>query len=383
MAATGSLTPFERTAYRWSQNLRLSWFGAQYALSRRLSAPISLPDHLKVAMPSTHQLTADRTRLIERDLQNIEAGYYRLPHDLIDSPAAALRQSLAYFADLPSVNRRRRGEETLDLATSSSEHYPDYYRRAFHHQTDGYLSEKSARLYDYQVEILFGGAADAMRRQALVPVHEFLRERRIADCRLIDIACGTGRFLTFVKDNYPRLPVTALDVSPYYLAEARRNLKPWSRVDYVEAAVEAAALPEAAYDIAICIYLFHELPVALHAKVASALARMLKPAGLFVFLDSLQLGDLPDYDALLESFPLAFHEPYYSDYLRQDLSALFEGAGLGVESVDLAYLSRVMVLRKKKMRRPSGRQTSTPPESTGRDLQRPESRKGWRRECRR
>jgi ubiquinone/menaquinone biosynthesis C-methylase UbiE len=346
MATTGTLSPLARTAYRWSQNLRLGWFGAQYALTRRITGPMPVPAHLKGAMPSTRQLTADRDKLIERDLQNVDAGYYRLPHDLIGSPVAAFRQSIAYFADLPNVNRRRRGEEGPEVATDDAERFPDYYRRAFHHQTDGYLSEKSARLYDYQVEILFGGAADAMRRQALVPIHEFLRERRIVDCRLIDIACGTGRFLTFVKDNYPRLAVTALDVSPYYVAEARRNLKPWSRVDFVEAAVESAALPAESHDIATCIYLFHELPAALHAQAARAIAAVLKPGGLFVLVDSLQIGDRPDYDALLESFPLAFHEPYYADYLRQDLAGLFSNAGLTVEQIDLAYLSRVMVLRK-------------------------------------
>jgi ubiquinone/menaquinone biosynthesis C-methylase UbiE len=346
MATTGSLSPLARTAYRWSQNLRLGWFGAQYALTRRITGPIPVPEHLKGAMPSTRQLTADRAQLIERDLQNIDSGYYRLPHDLIDSPVAAFRQSIAYFTDLPNVNRRRRGEEGPEVETEEAERFPDYYRRAFHHQTDGYLSEKSARLYDYQVEILFGGAADAMRRQVLVPIHEFLRARRIADCRLIDIACGTGRFLTFVKDNYPRLAVTALDVSPYYVAEARRNLRPWSRVEFVEAALEAASLPTESYDIAICIYLFHELPAALHADAAHAIARMLKPGGLFVFLDSLQIGDRPEYDALLESFPLAFHEPYYGDYLRQDLAGLFSAAGLVVDRVELAYLSRVIVLRK-------------------------------------
>src|SRR5262249_35081692 len=240
-----------------------------------------------------------------------------------------------------------------------AERFPDYYRRAFHHQTDGYLSEKSARLYDYQVEILFGGAADVMRRQALVPIYEFLRDRRIADCRLIDIACGTGRFLTFVKDNYPRLSVTALDVSPYYLAEARRNLKPWSRVEFLEAAVESAASPAASYDIATCIYLFHELPAEVHAQAARPIARLLKPGGRFVCLDSLQIGDRPEYDALLESFPLAFHEPYYADYLRQDLAGLFGAAGLTVEQVDLAYLSRVMVLRKPAS--PTGTSRASPP----------------------
>src|SRR5215470_18009919 len=111
MAATGSLTAIERTAYRLSQNLRLGWFSAQYALSRRFTDKIALPEHLKAGMPSARALAADRQQLMARDLENIEAGYYRLPHDMIESPAAALRQSLAYFADLPNVNRRRRGAE--------------------------------------------------------------------------------------------------------------------------------------------------------------------------------------------------------------------------------------------------------------------------------
>ena len=52
--------------------------------------------------------------------------------------------------------------------------FPDYYLRNFHYQTGGYLSERSAKLYDQQVEVLFIGSADAMRRQALV-AHRRLR----------------------------------------------------------------------------------------------------------------------------------------------------------------------------------------------------------------
>jgi len=341
------LSPFERSALRAAHRLRTGWFTAQYLLSRRFSPPSGAPAEIRAAMPPAATLTADRDALMQRDIDNIAAGYYRLPHDLLSNPLRTLQRSLAYFADLPSVNRRRRGEERSELAAETAADFPDYYRRAYHHQTDGYLSEKSARLYDHQVEVLFGGAADAMRRQALVPIHHFLNGRNSADCRLIDIACGTGHFLTFVKDNYPRLRCAALDISPYYVAEARRNLAPWSRCEFVEAAIENSGLPAASFDIATCIYLFHELPAAMHREVAAAIAQLVKPGGLFVFIDSLQFGDRPEYDALLESFPFAFHEPYYADYLRQDLKAVFADAGFKMEAVELAYLSRVMTFRRK------------------------------------
>jgi len=41
----------------------------------------------------------------------------------------------------------------------------------------------------------------------------------------LEIAAGTGRFSTFVKDNYPGLQLTVSDLSPFYLEEARKNIQ--------------------------------------------------------------------------------------------------------------------------------------------------------------
>jgi ubiquinone/menaquinone biosynthesis C-methylase UbiE len=142
------------------------------------------------------------------------------------------------------------------------------------------------------------------------------------------------------------LRVSALDLSPAYLAKAQDSLKPWSRVDFIEAPAEATGLPDGSCDVVTCVYLFHELPRKVRVEVAREIARVLKPGGILIFLDSLQLGDEPAYDGLLEYFPVAFHEPYHADYIRQDLDALFTAAGLTVERVERAYFSRLMVLAK-------------------------------------
>src|SRR5512132_3680726 len=68
------------------------------------------------------------------------------------------------------------------------------------HQTGGYLSERSAKLYDQQVEVLFIGSADAMRRQALVAIGAYVRRRRGLPLTYLDVACGTGRFMASVLD---------------------------------------------------------------------------------------------------------------------------------------------------------------------------------------
>lgn len=71
-------------------------------------------------------------------------------------------------------------------------------------QTDGWLSEKSASIYEASTETLFLGRQDAMQRQSLVPLHRFMQSRQQdgSGTSMLEVACGTGRFATFVKVHY-------------------------------------------------------------------------------------------------------------------------------------------------------------------------------------
>src|SRR3546814_15744708 len=85
-------------------------------------------------------------------------------------PVRGLRKSAAFFRDLAEVNRRRIGRINDEIFREPYRgRYPRYYLQNFHFQSGGYLSGDSARLYDHQVEVLFTGGADAMRRQVQVP----------------------------------------------------------------------------------------------------------------------------------------------------------------------------------------------------------------------
>lgn len=338
----------QRSAYAAGQAARVGVYFGQYWLSARMTTPVKPRKPIEGPFPTTGKILADLRGLLERDWANIAAGRYRVPHDLVSAPLSALRTAPGYFRDLQEVERRRHSGSAQEVARPEGhEGYPRYYLQNFHYQTGGWFGRESARLYDHQVEILFGGGADAMRRMALVPLGETLARRGGSrGARLLDMASGTGRFLTFVKDNHPRLHVTALDLSPDYLQEARESLKPWRGVNFVQAQAEATGLPDAAFDAITCVYLFHELPRKVRREVAAEAFRLLKPGGRLILVDSIQLGDNPEYDGLLDYFPVAFHEPYYADYVRSDLPALFEAAGLRVVETEVAYFSRVMTMEK-------------------------------------
>jgi ubiquinone/menaquinone biosynthesis C-methylase UbiE len=344
------LSPFDKLAFNAAQAARISWFFGQKLLAARLGRPVPLPESLRARpMPDKGRILADLRALIEQDWRNIEAGYYLPPAGDLGNPLENIRRAFDFFADLSAVEQRRHGGRKERLLTAAPPgRYPHYYLQKFHFQSDGYLSGASAERYDHQVEVLFGGGAAAMRRQALIPLKSALGGRQVAGreaARLLDVACGTGQFLRQVKTNYPRLRVTGLDLSPHYLAVARRVLEPWSRVRLVEGAAEAMPFADGEFDVVTCIYLFHELPPRIRRAVAAEIRRVLRPDGRLIFVDSLQTGDEPDYDSILDFFPLAFHEPYYASYLREDLDRLW-GPGFTPCERFPAYFSKVLSYRR-------------------------------------
>ncbi len=297
-----------RLAYTAAQTARVAFYGAHYLAARLLArenfAQVERPEH---PLPSAAAMLSGMRDLFARDWKNVEEGLYPLPLDFADAMRHALG-SLRYLRDIPRVVRRQKhhAHDEVPMNASDPKDLPRYYRRNFHYQTDGYLSDRSAKLYEFQVEALFAGTADAMRRQAFVPLARALG----ADATVLDIGAGTGRFLSFVKSARPHWKAIALDLSGPYLARARKALAGHEGVDFLEGAAETLPLPDASVDAAVSIYLFHELPPKIRAAAAKEIARVLKPGGLFVLADTIQYGDAPQFDGLIEMFPSLLHEPY-------------------------------------------------------------------------
>ncbi len=345
------VSPLQKALFTARQGARVAWFYSHYLAAQKRQAPLKTKTgeafRPQEATPDRAVLMRDLAGLFERDLKNADQDIYAVPVDHDGSLVSILAKSRAFFSDLSMVNQRREKRDVHEVRELEIKgDLPGYFTQNFHFQTGGYLTEDSAKLYDMQVEVLFTGAANAMRRQALVPLAEYMKDKDQRRLRLLDVACGTGRFLRFVKKTYPRLPVIGLDLSQSYLYEAESHLKQYSGIKLLTANAEAMPVADGSQDIITAIFLFHELPPEIRKIVATDIARCLKPDGRFIFVDSIQNGDAEGYDGLLELFEAGFHEPYMSSYVREDFIKMFANAGLEYKGHSRAFLSKVMVFDK-------------------------------------
>lgn len=328
---------------------RMAWFAGQYALSIRQAGPLMPPDaeieRPKAPMPGWRSLIESMLALVRDDRQLVAEGL--LPPATSDRPGLTdlpglLASSRAYLADSKRVNERRLSRQITDLPDDIDPgRYPKYYLRNFHFQTDGYLSDRSAALYDWQVETLFTGTANLMRRQGLVPIARAIRGRDQRQMVLADIGCGTGSFLEEAAKAFPAMARIGIDLSRPYLKQAAGRRRKARRQLFIEALGEQIPLSDQSVDFVSAVYLFHELPAAARRAVVGELVRVVKPGGLIVIGDALQTGDRPDFDGLLQLFPIGFHEPFFESWTKCDLGSMFAEYGFRPIETRLAHLTKI------------------------------------------
>ena len=307
---------------------------------KQLSAGIMnfiLPDNalskFKIDKNLLTSIQSSMNLLREEDWNDAEKNIY--PQKLLfDEPwLRYLTQYPKIWIDMPNTWDRRRKQNFQDLPNNiDKDNYPQYYLRNFHHQTDGYLSDFSASIYDLQVEILFNGSADAMRRRILKPLKEGLNRFnniKRSDLKILDVATGSGRTLKQLRAAFPKEKIIGLDLSGSYLKEASRYISnlDGDLIELIQGNAEKLPFEDQSLQAISCVYLFHELPRTIREKVLKEFIRILVPGGILVLADSIQENDSPDFIQIMDNFHKSFHEPFYCDYIKEDINFKMEEIG--------------------------------------------------------
>ncbi|MEQ9666932.1 MAG: ubiquinone biosynthesis protein UbiE [Coleofasciculus sp. G2-EDA-02] len=147
--------PITKLAYQTFQQGKAAFALAHKNLSSQLLNVFHPPlNELKTQPLSPEILELLRQRfeqILETDWQDAERGVY--PESLLfDNPwQDFLRYYPLDWLDMPNRWERTYQNRFQEFSPEIEiENYPNYYRRNFHYQTDGYLSDTSANLYDLQ-----------------------------------------------------------------------------------------------------------------------------------------------------------------------------------------------------------------------------------------
>jgi ubiquinone/menaquinone biosynthesis C-methylase UbiE len=303
--------------------------------------PIQNAENFRKAIEAIYEL-------LKKDSENISQGFY--PKEVLKTESL-LDHALRFqkiLLDGYAIAKRRKQKKHKEFNAEAQEYMdevPEYFQRNFHFQTGGYLTKKSADLYEHQVEILFSGAGDAMRR-LVIPMIKKQIPGDGEGLKFLELGAGTGRLTKFMAMAYPKAKIVALDLSHPYLQKARENLKDFSRIDFIQGLAEELPFQKGSFDFVFSCFVFHELPLAIREQVIAEAHRVLKPHGYFGFVDSIQNKEAAHLGWALQQFPVDFHEPFYKNYVENDMAEMLERGKFKLSAEDKGFLSKSLLAQK-------------------------------------
>jgi ubiquinone/menaquinone biosynthesis C-methylase UbiE len=110
----------------------------------------------------------------------------------------------------------------------------------------------------------------------------------------------------------------------------------------VVADVESLPFADRSFDVVTSVFLLHELPRRVRRNVLGEMRRVLSPGGLLVLQDAAQPSDSMEIAPALRQFSKDLHEPYFADYLSDDLAPLLRESGFEVVHVAPHFVSKVV-----------------------------------------
>lgn len=295
-------------------------------------------EHVEAALPKLKDV-------LKKDVDNITSGFYPPQVLFNESPLAHYPRIPFLLADAFRAAKQKAQKQSGIFAEQDTDYVaeaPAYYRRNFHFQKGGYLSDDSARLYDHQVEVLFSGTAHAMRRQVIPKLKLHFNMSDGSGLKFLELGSGTGSLTRDVALAFPKAQIVSVDISPHYLNYAQKKLSAFKRINYIQGLAENLNFKNESFDAVFSCYLFHELPENIRTSVVSEKVRVLKKTGFLGIVDSLQLDDDTALNWALEQFPTDFHEPFYRNYTQKKLESLLQKYELSQITTETAFLTKIL-----------------------------------------
>lgn len=224
-------------------------------------------------------------------------------------------------------------EEALGAIADPELVYPDYYLQPFHAYDQGNLSWEAA--WEFEIAALtvhsriWGTPTADGDGRLRGNYHQVLGEvMATKPQRILDLGCAAGLSTFSLQDCFPQAEMTAIDLSPYFLAVAQyRSQQQQRTIAWHHRAAENTGFEDQSFDLVSASLMFHELPTTAAIAVMKEAKRLLRPGGYFAIMDmdpySEKRQKMPAYVLTL----MKSTEPWIDQYFNLDLAEAFEAVG--------------------------------------------------------
>ncbi len=157
--------------------------------------------------------------------------------------------------------------------------YPRWYLHRWHFLPEGYLSRRSAGIYDALIRRVYNVASEDATHSALV--------RRILGHEpkaILEVGSGPGNALARLRRALPQARLTGIDLSPFLLERARVRL-PDDDIDLVHGDAMDLPWPERSFDAVVAQHFLGHLPGHTRRRAWHEAGRVLRPGGRLYVLD--------------------------------------------------------------------------------------------------
>ncbi len=155
--------------------------------------------------------------------------------------------------------------------------YPAWYFRRWHFLPEGYLSERSVRLYDWLIRPVYWAGSEGRVARLLAA---WLR--RSGARRVLEVGPGPGRLLARLQRALPGVDLRAVELSPYFVALARERCGSAQVVHGDGRRLERVA---GLFDAVIAAHYVGHVPAAEREPALRAMAAATRPGGTVALVD--------------------------------------------------------------------------------------------------
>jgi len=176
------------------------------------------------------------------------------------------------------------------------------------------------------------GGLHAATARKILPDLQGMTERLEHGARVLEVGCGTGRFLMQLAKAWPNAQCTGADIDPTGIEIARNKIGlagMESRIEVIES--DVGDLPEASFDAVVMIEVLHEIAPQIRQHVINGCAHVLRPGGWLLIVDETYPSSVEEARRPEFQFPLqtGFEEMTWGNVIptREEQERLLATAG--------------------------------------------------------